>query len=128
MDVADEALPEVDVLDNKSLIAFLAWADILLLRPEFVKEAPVEVISARRQDLPASTFHSTEELMEGSLTICSLPYAWQSGGHPDPRALVAGALRGFANTDFLARSLFLGPQMPLPAQDERGLGSEDAVP
>ena len=82
MDVADEALPEVDVLDNKSLIAFLAWADIFLLRQEFVKEALVEVVSARRQDLPASAFHSTEELMEGNLTICSLSYAWPSGGHP----------------------------------------------
>ena len=115
-------------MDNKSLIAFLAWADILLLRQEFVKEAPVEVISARRQDLPAFAFHSTEELMEGNLTICSLSYAWQSGGHPTHGPWLQEPCEGFANTDFLARSLLLGPHMPLPAQDERGLGSEDAVP
>ena len=46
--------------------------------------------------------------MEGNLTICSLSYAWPSGGHPTHGPWLQEPCEGFANTDFLARSLLLG--------------------
>lgn len=92
----EEAPPEVDILDRASLVAWLKWADVPLLRAEFVASAPLEVISGRRQELPAEAFCSYDELRD--FEIHALSYAWQSAAHPDPRGLVAAALGGFAKS------------------------------
>lgn len=97
----------IDLWDKRSLVQFMEWANIRLLREEWLAQASDADLLKMRQELPEEAFVPNDELMDRKFV--SLSYPWQSAAHPDPRGLVAKVLQaiiGGGDANSRRRALF----------------------